>query len=203
MSPKNTMLPIVLASDERYAMPLATTLRSIIEAGPVNAPFDFHIFSDGITEKTRNKILDSLPAGSASIRWIEVDMKPFREFSTIAHISRITFARFLIPDVFPETVSKVLYLDADILVLDDIAPLCRMELNGALLGAVTDYLDACLKRGEPLFAAVPRVSNYFNAGVLLIDLGRWREEDIAAKAMAYLAAHPDTPYSDQDALNVV
>jgi lipopolysaccharide biosynthesis glycosyltransferase len=46
------------------------------------------------------------------------------------------------------------------------------------------------------------VSTYFNAGVLLIDLDRWRHERISERALEFLEKHPTTPYADQDALNV-
>jgi lipopolysaccharide biosynthesis glycosyltransferase len=195
--------PIVLACDEAYAMPLATTLRSIVETNRTVKLLDFHVFSDNISESTRRKVFDSLPKGSASIRWIDVDLEPFKEFSTIAHISKITYARFLIPSIFPDTVTRVLYLDADILVLDDLQSLWETNLQEAIVGAVLDGLDPQLKNGVPGFENMPHVRNYFNAGVLLINLDRWRKEGITTKAIEYLALHPDSRFSDQDALNVV
>ena len=48
---------------------------------------------------------------------------------------------------------------------------------------------------------LPAVTDYFNAGVLLIDLPRWREERISERAYAYLTAHPEAPLGDQDGLN--
>jgi lipopolysaccharide biosynthesis glycosyltransferase len=195
--------PIVLACDEAYAMPLATTLRSIVEANRSNYPLDFHIFSDGISEYTRRKVLDSLPTGSASIRWVEVDLEPYKKFSTLSHISKITFARFLIPTIFPSTVSKVLYLDADILVLDDLKPLWETKLQDALVGAVVDGLNSKLKNDDPSLKDVPRVKCYFNAGILLINLDLWRKEEIPKKVMEYLILHPNSRFSDQDALNMV
>jgi lipopolysaccharide biosynthesis glycosyltransferase len=49
---------------------------------------------------------------------------------------------------------------------------------------------------------MPHVCAYFNAGVLLIDLPRWRKERISERTLDYLARHPLSPFSDQDALNV-
>jgi lipopolysaccharide biosynthesis glycosyltransferase len=183
-------------------MPLATTLRSIFEANPNSCPLDFHIFSDGILEATRKKILESLPINSASIQWHEVDLSPFQKFSTIAYISKITYARFLIPNIFPDTVQKVLYLDADILVLDNLTALWETDLEGNVVAAVLDGMDTQFKSGKTNIEGFPSVRNYFNAGVLLIDLTRWRQEHISELAMEYLTRHPKSPYSDQDALNV-
>lgn len=198
--------PIVLACDEAYAMPLATTLRSIVEANPDAWPLNFHVLFDDFSESTQKKVLDSLPNESALIRWVPVDMGLFGELTTMSHISKMTFARFLIPRIFPDNVSRVLYLDADLLVLDDLRPLWETNLGGAVLGAVLDGLDWQIKYGKPGFEEflkkVPCVQHYFNAGVLLIDLERWRKELISEKALEYLTCHPQSPFADQDAINV-
>ena len=87
------------------------------------------------------------------------------------------------------------------LVQEDLSPLWQTDLGGAPAGAVIDGLDAQLKQGEPLLG-VPRVASYFNAGVLLIDVPRWRQLRVSEKALAYLRSHPQSPYMDQDGLNV-
>ena len=195
--------PVVLACDEVYAMPLATTLRSITETNRSCWPLDFYVLSDGFSEAMRMKVLSSLPTGSASVRWVAVDLRLFGEFATLPHVSKMTYARLLIPYVFPDNVSRVLYLDADLLVLDDLGPLWETDLEGAAVGAVLDRWNLQFKQNEPGLEDVPRVRDYFNAGVLLIDLDRWREQRISEKALNYLSRHPRTPFSDQDALNVV
>jgi lipopolysaccharide biosynthesis glycosyltransferase len=196
--------PLVLACDEAYAMPLATALRSIVEADRSGRPVEVYVLSDGFSEYSRRKVVDSLPNGSASIRWLAVDLTMFRDFSTIPGISKMTFGRFLIPHILPDSVSKVLYLDADVLALNDLGPLWETDLEIAVVGAVLDRsVDPMLKGGESGLEDVPRVRAYFNAGVLLIDLDRWREERVSQKALEYLTKHPRSPFSDQDALNVV
>jgi lipopolysaccharide biosynthesis glycosyltransferase len=203
VDPDRVNCPVVLACDEGYAMPLATALRSIVEANRKGWPLDFHVLSDGFSEDTRKKVSDSLPNGSGSIRWVYADLGLFEEFSTMPYISKMTYARFLIPRIFPETVSRVLYLDADLLVLEDLERLWGTDLKGAVVGAVLDGLDQRIKSGELGLEEVPHVRDYFNAGVLLIDLDRWRKERISERALEYLNQHPRSPYSDQDALNVV
>lgn len=194
--------PVVLACDKAYAMPLATTLRSIVESNRSGSPLEFHVLTDGFPENMQKRVFDSLPVGSASINWVTIDLKPFEDFATLSHISKITYARFLIPEIFPSSVSKVLYLDADILVLGDLGPLWETDLEGCVAGAVLDRWDQRIKDDNPGLEMVPRVQNYFNAGVLLIDLDRWRKERISEKALQYLNHNPQSLFSDQDALNV-
>ncbi|MFZ0825998.1 MAG: glycosyltransferase family 8 protein [Verrucomicrobiia bacterium] len=194
--------PLVLAADEAYAMPLATTLQSIVEANRSSWPVEVHVLSTGFSKSTRAKVCASLPAGAASVCWDSVDLAAYKGFMTQSHISMMTYTRFLIAEVLPEGVSRTLYLDSDLLVLDDLAAVWETELDGAVLGAVVDEMEDGRKRGDLRFEGVPRVREYFNAGVLLIDLKRWREERISEKAMAYLSRNPRSPFSDQDALNV-
>jgi lipopolysaccharide biosynthesis glycosyltransferase len=196
-------IQVVLACDEGYAMQLATALRSVAEANQSNWPIEFHVLSDGFTETIKGRVLDSLPKGSTSIRWIPIDLRLFKGFWTRDDVSKMTFARLLIPKVLPDTMTRVLYLDTDILVLDDLKPLWKTNLDGAILGAVLDNLDPHFKSGNPGYEDAPRVHNYFNAGVLLIDLDQWRKEQISEKALLWMKQNPKTPFMDQDALNVV
>ena len=184
-------------------MQLATTFRSIVEANPSRQPIDFHVLSGGVTPNSQSKVFNSLPKGFGSIRWVDVDLGLFKSFSTLPHISNTTYARFLIPRIFSAAVSRVLYLDADLLVMDALGPLLETDLEGKVVGAVLDgLLDSALKSGASGCEGVPLVRDYFNAGVLLIDLNQWREKQISERALEYLARHPQSPYSDQDALNV-
>ena len=194
--------PLILACDDGYAMPLSTTLRSIVDANRSAWPLDFHVMFSSFSEANKKKVIDSLPRRSASIRWVPVDLRPFLGFSTLEYISKITYARFLIPNIFPDNVDRVLYLDADILVLGSLAPLWETNLEENVVGAVLDGMDLQIKCGKSGLEEVPRVQDYFNAGVLLINLDQWRKKQISEKALNYLIQHPRSPFSDQDAINV-
>jgi lipopolysaccharide biosynthesis glycosyltransferase len=161
---------------------------------------EFHVLYNGVPENLRRKVVDSLPAHSALIQWIKVDFGLFREFSTARYLSKATYTRLLIPKLFPDAISKVLYLDADLIVLDDLTPLWETDLDDAVVGAVLDRLDT--QDGKNGVVGLPQVREYFNAGVLLINLHQWRKERISERALAYLSVNPRSPFADQDALNV-
>lgn len=193
---------LVLACDEAYAMPLATTLRSIVEANEANWPLDCHILTDGFSEAGKRRVSESLPDGAVAVHWNRVSMELFRDFYTVPGVSTMTFARLLIPRVLPDTVSRALYLDTDILVLKDLMPLWQTDLEGAVVGAVLDGADWHLKHGTSVYPGVPRVKDYFNAGVLLIDLDQWRARKVSEKALEYHMRVPASPFMDQDGINV-
>jgi lipopolysaccharide biosynthesis glycosyltransferase len=195
--------PLVLACDAAYIMPLATTLRSLAESRTTTLQtLETYVICSGVGNDLREKVAASLPAGAFDLKWVDIDVGRFDRFFTLPHLSKMTFARLLIPEIVPADVSRVLYLDVDLLILGDLGALLAMPLDGKAMGAVHDRGDAKMKRGDPDFHNLPRVQDYFNCGVLLIDLDRWRAEHVPEKALAFLEANPRTPFGDQDALNV-
>jgi lipopolysaccharide biosynthesis glycosyltransferase len=207
--------PIVLAADANYAMPLAVTLRSIVQTNRALWPIRFTVLTDKFTPELEEKVESSLPVGGADILWRPIDVSLFAGFNpTMAHLSKMTFARLLIPQIIPLGIPRVLYIDSDVLVLDSIKELYTLDLEGRTIGAVDDlhletafrvqHLDPWISRVlHKECKGLPDVARYFNAGVLLIDLDKWRRDEISEKAIQYLAAHPKTPTGDQDALNAV
>lgn len=207
--------PIVLACDEAYAMPLSTTLRSLVEANRNNAPLDVFILTPKkFSSCVKEKVLRSLPQGSSvTIMWVPVDLASFKDFSIQSYASTMAYARLLIPYIFSEAVTKVLYLDVDILVLGELDPLWETDLEGVAIGAVVDTFSKDNAKRLQLSAQVtvsmsdansaPPECDYFNSGVLLINLPRWRQEQISERALQYLVQNPQNLLMDQDALNVV
>lgn len=207
---KSTVRTILMACDEGYAMPLATTLRSIAETNTGAGCIEVIVLTSYFSPEIRDKVVLSLPDQSVLVRWMPVELQRFQKCSTRTYISKITYARLLLSSLFPKSVGKVLYLDADILVNGNLSPLWDIDLNGAAVAAVVDT-DA-QAHGERLKGAEfhnqgdgwrnRSNADYFNAGVLLIDLEQWRQRQISEKALDYMSENPDTPLADQDALNV-
>lgn len=197
-------LSIVMACDEGYAMPLASALRSMAESNPSHWPLNVYILYDSFSEHIKNKVIGSIPNGSIQLVWLPITLHGFSSFATHPHVSRMTFARFLLSNLLPDALTRILYLDADILVLGDLGALWASDLHGCCVGAVVDHgLDPLLQRQDAKCRGMPLVHRYFNAGVMLIDLTLWRQQHVGERASQYLVDHPCSPFADQDALNHV
>jgi lipopolysaccharide biosynthesis glycosyltransferase len=212
--------PILLACDENYAMPLATTLRSLVETNERHWPLDVTVLTDGFAERTRTRVTASLPSGSAALRWSSIDLSPFAPILLAlqsarrrAHSAEMSYldprnaatiyGRLTLEQAFASDVQRILYLDADILVLEDLGPLFDVDLGDDILAAVPDdYVDAAIQaRNAGPLEGVPNVARYFNAGLMVINLDRWRSHDMAKSAIEYMVKFPNSRYSDQDGLN--
>lgn len=114
-----------------------------------------------------------------------------------AHYTIDTYTRLWLAEFFPEDVERVLYLDADIVVVGSIAPLWRVDLAGALMGAVDiPGSDQGVRRLGMRFE-----DGYFNAGVIVTDLQQWRATRAEEVVLDYIRANPERIEYDQDALN--
>src|ERR1700758_2541533 len=71
---------IVFAVDETYAMPLATAIRSLVEADEKLAQIDIYVLSNGISERTRQRITGSLAGFEIHLHWLPIDLAAFSEF---------------------------------------------------------------------------------------------------------------------------
>jgi lipopolysaccharide biosynthesis glycosyltransferase len=114
------------------------------------------------------------------------------------------FGRFLVGELCSEK-RTVLYLDSDCLVVEDLATLGSVDMNDAAVGAVHDLLlpsnIAALVDAPDLIA---RETDYFNSGVLLINIINWKKERVHQRTFDIILRHGHRlHFPDQDALNIV
>lgn len=122
---------------------------------------------------------------------------------TASCYSIATFYRFLIPKLFPINVEKVIYLDSDLIVNLDVKELWRIELNDRPLAAVSEHMLGSDPRWFVMcHDGVVKLEDYFNAGVLLMNLNLFRAEELTLiNGMRFVAANPRYTFFDQDVLN--
>lgn len=122
------------------------------------------------------------------------------------YITSETFGRLALPRLLPESVSRVLYLDADVLIMNSVSELFSLKMRGALIAGVREASDPFLwsRNGlEHVFDIdLDPWLPYFNAGVLLMDVNGLREADAEARCLQYVQRHRPARM-DQDALNAI
>ena len=107
--------PIVMACDEAYAMPLAVAVRSVAEANRSGKLLEIVILTDKFSADMKRRVETSVPDGAAAFYWVQVDLSQFEGCSgMLHHLSKMTYARLLLPYVLPHNVPRALYLDSDI-----------------------------------------------------------------------------------------
>lgn len=194
-------IPIFLSADNNYAPFIATTIASICDN--TKSFCNFYILDGGISEENKEKICElKQQFNNFSIEFFKIDTdKYFKNFITESYITMAAYYRLIIADLFPH-LNKVLYLDVDIIAKGDISELYKTDLGESVLGAVRDQGDkqyiAKLKKNIEMDDS----SNYFNSGVLLINLKKWREQNITQKLFSIEKKYRGKLLcNDQDVLN--
>ena len=216
--------PIVLcAADDAYAMPLAVTLTSATRHLSVGRELQVFLLDGGISESSWMALKETLVDEPIELTVIRPDDGPVRDLMTSHHISTTAYFRLLAAELLPDEIKRVIYLDSDLLICDDLNQLWNVPLDDNLCLAVPDiacpFVDA--KRGSPNFQrsspymattcpirnwrqlGLNGASYYFNSGLMVMDLDRWRREGMADRLVRCL--HDNSKYIwcwDQYALNV-
>jgi lipopolysaccharide biosynthesis glycosyltransferase len=190
---------VVCASDPGFVPHLATMLLSLAENNRHDHLRVF-VLSDGKLAG-EDQIRKMLEGHAVDLAFLPIEGDVFDDLPpAITHVSRTTYARLLMDRHLPADMDRVLYLDADIIIRGDLRELWEYDLGGNTAGAV---------RSIPPFAnhttlGLPAESLYFNAGVLLIDLRRWRELSIGPRAIEFARRYPERiQWHDQCALNLM
>jgi len=134
----------------------------------------------------------------ANVQHLNVETALTSEFFASGHVSSASYARIFLPQLLPTTVHSAVYLDCDVIVEDDIHTLDMRCGNDALVSAVRNpFFD-----GWSQLEMVPSMG-YFNAGVLVMDLSRMREESFVDMCIRAAVRGNLAKAHDQDVLNSV
>ena len=162
------MKHIAFTIDEKFVRFCAVTMVSVLEH---NEPSDvmFHVVSDGISQTACDTLSQLAARKGAFIAFYTVPAEAMKGYSIRwegKRLSMVVFYRCILASLLPESVSKVLYLDCDILVLDNIDELWNTDISGKALAAVPDSFIVNPVHCRRLHYDVS--FNYFNGGVLLL-----------------------------------
>ncbi len=178
----------------------------------------------GISESNQVALKETLAGLPVSIHWITPDRNEVSDLGISHHITHTAYFRLLAARLVPRTVEKVIYLDSDVLLLDDVSELWSLDVEPHYCLAATDiacpYVDAYSalrqrRKAIPYLASTCPIPNwrelkldgsqpYFNSGVMVLNLRRWRDEQVEQRLLQCLRDHAEHVWCwDQYALNVV
>lgn len=209
---KKDPIQVAFACDRNYVMPLTVALCSAAANCDRARSLVFNIFQNGISPSVREKVEGSLRRiefPDAYINWLEAPIEHVASFKMVKEwLTPSAFVRLLIPDLLPIDIEKVLYLDCDIVVNDDLGELWDMDMDNKSLLAARDTIgwvgnpNGGLSNYREL--GIPGDAKYFNSGVLVINARKWREHATSQRLLNYLRNNQEIiKYEDQEVLNAV
>ena len=191
---------ILFSSDDNYARHLGVAIYSLLTNNANVADLRIFVVDNNISAANINK-LQQITAAFDNVKLIFI---PFKKWSDSLQlnmswpISLSSYARLFVGEMLPIDVDRILYLDCDIVIKGSLSSLWDIDLQGRCLGAIQDTIPSRTKASVGLLPQQP----YFNAGVLLIDLRRWRIAGIGQKCLEFIDAHKGcVRHHDQGVLN--
>jgi len=199
-------IPIFFAADDKYTKFMMVTMRSIIDNISPKKIYRFYVLHTDISEENQ-LLVKRMEKSNCRIIFVNVarELKRIeKKISIRDYYTSTTYYRIFIADMFPEY-DKVLYVDSDTIVREDIAGLYQYELGNNYIGAVRDQLVVQTELYGDYVEKVLGISRgaYFNAGVVLINCEAFRKKNMLKKFMDLLSTYTFVVAQDQDYLNIL
>ena len=152
----------------------------------------FYVITDGIDSATFSHKFKEFEATQ-----IPIDMAQIENLGVIpqGHVTVSSYAKIMIAEILPKDVNHVIYLDVDILPVRSIQPLIDFPIHSSI--AATQFAN-----GESRILFGTDDATYFSAGMLKLDLDKWRKEGYSNKLIQLLSNNPRLHYGEQDLLNL-
>ena len=199
------VIPIFFAIDDGYMPFLAVALESLIENSSKKYYYSIKVLYTNISEENKKKI-NKYKRENVNIEFVDLNYyieKVKDKLYTRDYYTNTTYFRLFIANLYPQY-NKAIYLDSDIVVLGDIAELYNQDIGDNLIAAAPDDVIQTTKVFQEYAEKVVGVAdyrNYFNAGILLMNLDEFRRFDFQNKFLYLLETIKFTVAQDQDYLN--
>ncbi|MCL2484457.1 MAG: glycosyltransferase family 8 protein [Endomicrobia bacterium] len=189
------MINIAFGIDNNWVQYCSATIASILSNHKQESPNDkIHFFIFGnITNLKQKKILQLKLIQDFDIDFIPVNAKIFNKIPLKGRSVSMLY-RLLIPEVLPNKIEKIIYLDSDLVVISDIAHLWNISINDYLVAACLDYPRKGQKDG------------YFNSGVMIFNIKKLVDFGFNSKYKEFvknLSKTEELKFLDQDILNAI
>ena len=198
-------IPIFFAVDDGYCPFLAVAIQSLIDNASAEYTYLIKILNTDISEENKRKI-GKYERENVDIEFVDLNyyiQKVKDKLYTRDYYSKTTYFRLFLPNLYPQY-DKVLYLDSDIVILDDIAKLYNTDMGDNLVAAAPDDVIQSMPVFQDYVEKVVGVADsrrYFNAGILLMNLHELRRFKFQEKFVYLLDKIKFAVAQDQDYLN--
>jgi lipopolysaccharide biosynthesis glycosyltransferase len=220
MAAGKPVVPVVTSFDDNYAPYFGASLASMLEYFSDDVFYDIIIIEDKISKRNKDLLLvQTLGLHNVGLRYLNLEDFFEFEMNPDNYFAKSSFTRLVVQDLLTEY-DKIIYLDPDTIILKDLNELYQIDIADYYAGACRDY---CLKfyrhanpQMQPKFGELTieeyldkylllddyQKENYFNAGVMVFNIGAMRRDKISA-ALLDLFKQKQFALVDQDILNKV
>ena len=198
------MLVIAYATDNGYAQHVAVSLFSLYRSMSQKDSCQVYILDNNLSSSNRDRLSEVASRFGNQLKFIDIsDIESRLPVGTdTANLSISTYCRLFVAQLLPDDIDVLLYLDCDTFINDDITGImdCLPDTQEWYVAGVEDTMYPHMKEGIGLL----KTDLYLNAGVLVINLERWRNDNVIKRFLEFIGKHNGkVPHLDQGVINGV
>ncbi|MDR2406518.1 MAG: glycosyltransferase family 8 protein, partial [Bacteroidales bacterium] len=206
-----SIIEIALASDSNYLVPTTVLLKSLFENNKTSQLcVNLLYLKEAVTEKDLFFWEQYTTSHGHLFRKLPVPHEDVETFKEERH-TKTTYLRFWLPKLLPDNVTKVLCIDADLIILRDLSDLYQMDISNYYVAVAKETISIYAKFNKEMSFRLDKLGIYsggfyFQSGVMLMNLKKMREDDIISKCIVFankINQDPLMSNPDQDTLNAV
>lgn len=194
-------LVVVYSSDDNYAQHTGVSIVSLLDNNKHFDDIHIYVIDNKISKSNKENLKDIINCYKRKITFIDFNKyKCMLKLNMQWSISLSSYARLFISSMLPESVDKALYFDCDTVVVDKIDELWNTDMNEFYVAGVADTISSNTKSA----VGITTYENYINAGMLLINLKKWRDDNIQDKFIDFIdRKNGSVTHHDQGVINGV
>lgn len=197
---------ILIAPNNYYVMPGIVMLESLFRNN--TEKMDIYIVQSELSDKNKQKIIDFIYKNGGTPHMIELPSSIFKDAPISIHITKESYYRLLAQDFLPNEVTRILYLDLDIIInrsLSNFYSQSFIDDNEERYFVVCEGPGVSQREWEVYdMLNIPKEYKYFNSGVILFNLALLRENFDTQELLDFISDNDDKlKYHDQDTLNAL
>lgn len=194
---------IFFGIDNNFVMQCAVTITSIGENNK-DSDTTIHVISEELNNENSTKLKSICEKYNFNYILHKIDSSILKNCPLLAGSDNgkiATYFRFLIPQL-AKNINKAIYLDSDIIVRHSLNDFWNFNIDNYAIGVIPGQDNDKIQHFNRL--NYDKNKGYFNAGVLLMNLKYWRENNVFERLMKYISSEgKNLKWQDQDALNYV
>ena len=194
---------LLLTLDENYLPPCRVMLYSFFASNPEERDVTVYLLHSAIPDEKLNELNAFCSGFGAELKPIRVDAALFENAPVSRRYPKEMYYRLLSPLILPHELHRVLYLDPDILIINPLRPLWELDLRGNIFAAAA-HTGLTEMANEINQVRLDTEHEYFNSGVMLIDLDAAREVVTSEDVFRCVSEHErELILPDQDVFNIL
>lgn len=190
---------IVFATSDLYSKPALVTIKTLLMNNTSVEDINIYYVENNVSDENKKMITDLVKTYQRKIIFIPMP-EEYLSIEGLMRTNAIVYSYCFFQDILPKEVDKVILLEGDSIVTGDLSEMYDMDIDDYYVGAADDLQSKWYKRKLGMKDNSP----YFNCGIMLMNLKKWREDKVSDKLKEMIKnGEAKFFYEVQDELNVL